>query len=740
MTPSSPLRLALSAAVSIAILVAVFLPSEIYVRNPMEFVSTAGQLIGILLGAALALALALAGPVLIPSSGWRSAYARLLAALFIGLWISGSFLVSDFGIQDGGSFDPARHAHSLAWHSVVFIWIVTAAFLVVTRWPRGFQTAIGIIAAGLLVLSAYHFYLASNDQDQSWTPVEPAEVSRFSQRGNLLIVLMDSFQSDALPEILADQSELGDALDGFTYYPDTLGVAPSTYLTMPAIHSGRQYNNLVTVSEFYDIGVKSGSFFNQLADQGYQVDLVNPITGECPEQTNVCHRQENLLLQLGEVTLSESLRLLDLGVFRVAPGLPKKWLFEGATGPLTRLAGTVSLSGLELRIFQGNKVLDLMAENLSADEGRPTARLVHLFNTHPPYMFDKNCRFTGVARKMDRLRMISQTKCGLAHFVQLLESLKTHEVYDNTMIVLTADTGVGNIYADDDLSSTFASQHGVTPGQRGRLIGGANPVLAIKYPGDRGAIRTVQLQAQLTDIPATVCATLADCQVERGLDLAQEPDQPRQRVYHYYQWKHEYWGMNHIPGLTRFVINGPLWKSGSWSRAIAANLPTRVVSLDFSAQDPPEVFGLGWGEVETNAQGVSKRWAVDRRAELDIPLPQSQDLRLRFQVMAPPSLDAQQMTVYLDGRPLGARAIEASLQHVTIPVPADMVTGPVSRLEFEFSQITTPDEGDSRRVSVSFFQLDVLVPGQDCTGSPPEADEASQSAADGSNTGGDALP
>lgn len=708
MIQTPPIRLALTAAFSISALVFVFLPLEIYLQNPLEFVSTARDLLGSLLYASFGLLLLLGLPALIPLAAWRAGYAGFLAALFIALWASAVFLIPDLGELDGASFDPGRHHKLLAWYSILFICILTAALLVVRKWSQIVQTTVAILGAGLLIISSHHYYLSTTDLVSQWSPVDASEISRFSSHKNLLIVLMDSFQADVLPQILAEQAELEQALEGFVYFPDTLGVAPSTYLTMPAFHSARQYDNLISVGEFYDIGVREGSFMSQLARRGYQVDLINPITGECPELVNICARQENLLLQLDEVTRSEAIRLLDLGLFRAAPGLLKKWLFDGANGPLTRLGNDVALSGLELRIFQGNKVLDIMAENLTRDNGKPTARLIHLFNTHPPYMFDKDCRFSGVSRTMNRVLMTSQIKCGLTWFVQLLSAMKAQGVYENSMIILTADTGLGNVYGDEDLSSSFAVKNGLDPGEFGRLIGGANPVLAIKFPGKVGGFRISNSQAQLTDIPATVCSTLGDCENGLGMDLSEPSTENRRRSYDYYQWKHEYWGLKHVPGLVRYEVEGPLWLADSWSRSFSNNIPTQLAHLDFSETDPPELFGPGWSAIETNKRGISKRWVLSRHAELYLPLPTSKDVSLQLEIMSAPGLDEQKITVYIDDRELGSRMVEPQVQQVTFPVPGEWITKPLSKLDFEFAQSTEPGERENRRVSVSFFQLDVL--------------------------------
>lgn len=701
-------QLTIVAALATSILLCVFLPAEIYRGNPLEFVSATPVLLNGLLPALLLVVIALCAPALLPAKRWRKWYAAMLAAFFFGLWASSVFMVGDFGEMDGGSFDLSRHRKTLTLQSFLFLAVLVVGWRAAYRWPGYALGVSAFLGTGLLIIAGTQFQGSMSEREGTWEPVSFDDIARFSSSKNLLIVLMDSLQSDALAHLLREEPELAGRFDGFEFFPDTLGVAPSTYLTMPGFHSGIEYNNLISVGEYYDIGVRDGSFLNQLGQAGYQVDIVNPINGTCPEASNICTRQENLLLQLEEVNKVELTKLLDLGLLRALPGMTKIWLFDGTNGPIARMKGDISLTGLELRIFQGNLLLSGMADSLHLDDGAPTARLIHLFNTHPPYMFDRKCNFIGVSKQMNRMHMNSQVECGVRWFLRLLEQMRSQGVYDNSMIVLTADTGVGNVYADDDLSSGYAEEHGLKSGKLGRLIGGANPVLTIKYPEASGAIRSSPVQAQLTDLPRTVCAALNDCSIDQGIDLRNAPAEGNVRRYHYYEWKNDYWGLNHVPGLVTYEVDGPLWFESSWSRTFSGAMPEQVLRVAFSDQDSPELFGTGWGNVESNKQGETKRWATDRKAVLYLPLPANEDLTLQFRVMGVPELRNQEMTVLVNGTKLDSRAIEDRLQEVTVSIPSKLVDRPVSTLTLEFSELTAPNNGENRRISVSFFELNII--------------------------------
>ena len=554
------------------------------------------------------------------------------------------------------------------------------------KWPAYLLRGLLVLGIGLTVNTVFNFYSVATRQEGAFKPVNPHEIARFSAEKNALIIVLDTFQSDILQSLIDRNPSYLEALDGFRFFPDTLGVAPTTYLTMPAFHSGVVYDRLESLPRFYDQGVRQDSFLGELAKNHYQVDIVNPIAGVCPENINICENQESLLLNSSQVTDSEASRLADLGIFRAAPGQLKKWVFDGSSGLISRTFNENPLTGLEHRIYNANSILQMIADSINTDAGPPTAKLIHLLNTHPPFMFDAECEFTGVSKAINRHLQTEQTRCAMRWFTYLLDALKKSGVYDNSLIILTADTGAGSIYANDDLSSLYAQDHGVPPGELGRLIGGANPVLAIKLPESRGAMRTSQVQAQLTDIPRTVCESLGDCSNNLGLNLGRDQHEIRERIYQYYQFKHEYWGLDYIPGITQYSVLGPLWLESSWTQSETEGAPQEIFRLDFSADDDARMFGTGWGAVEVENGAVSKRWATASEAELFLPLPEGKSMVLAFKVFRTPGLDGQQLTLSVDDQVIITRPVGEGLSEVHMPLSGSLISDPETRILLEFSE------------------------------------------------------
>ena len=70
-----------------------------------------------------------------------------------------------------------------------------------------------------------------------------------------------------------------------------------------------------------------------------------------------------------------------------------------------------------------------------------------------------------------------------------------------------------------------------------------------------------------------------------------------------------------------------------------------------------------------------------------------------------PDLEDQTMTVKVNGEVVGVRDLGHRIQFVTMKVPAELVSKPVSDVVLEFSRIRLPEPHQRRKISVSFYQL-----------------------------------
>src|SRR6185436_19727519 len=65
----------------------------------------------------------------------------------------------------------------------------------------------------------------------------------FSPTRNVVILVLDTFQTDLFQELLDDDAGLAAKFEGFTYFRNAVGGFPSTAASVPLILTGQYYEN-----------------------------------------------------------------------------------------------------------------------------------------------------------------------------------------------------------------------------------------------------------------------------------------------------------------------------------------------------------------------------------------------------------------------------------------------------------------------------------------------------------------
>ncbi|MET0428674.1 MAG: sulfatase-like hydrolase/transferase [Microvirga sp.] len=356
-------------------------------------------------------------------------------------------------------------------------------------------------------------------------------------------------QSDIFEEIVTGNPALRSALAGFTFYPDTAGVAPTTILSMPAIHSGMEYDPSLTTNASYDAAVHKGSFLNDLARNGYRTTLVNPVRGVCPSEV-LCTSTTALLGGTRASVQEEAAHLLDIALLRLTPLMLKPLVYNDGKWRIARL---IRDERLMHPATKSNAVLVELAEKLAPVSERPTATFLHLIGTHLPVVLNERCQFVGETIPKTRESCKIQVRCALAALQQLLDALHREGLYDQTAIALLSDHG----------TSEMLNARGV-PSPAGMniptMLGIADPTFAFKPFGANEPFHSTQAAISIADLPSIVCGKIGDCQ-------RPSPPPGRERTFNYHAWKRAYARMPRIPNIVPYGITGsPMWAGSTWKQ------------------------------------------------------------------------------------------------------------------------------------------------------------------------------
>ena len=663
---------------------------------------------------------------------WRDFAGPALLALALAFWLIDSFSLRSYPQLDGALAELPMDYANLTLECVVF----GGLLVLLLRARQKFQTPALIFLAVLSVFNAVSTFstlvAAAPGRDRSGHAITSGELFTFSDRKNLLVILMDTFQSDYLQQMLDQDPALSEGLPGFRYYPDTLGTAPSTFMSLPAIHSGRLYDPGQTMSGYFEDAIGTRSVLSRLADRGYQVSLLNPIKHLCPQGV-ACVGRDQLLSDELETGFREALYLLDISLMRSAPELLKNRVLNQGQFLLAPILIPGELAGDSRLAWDDSRILNLFMHEVQVVDGPPRAVFLHLFNTHPPYVLDSDCEVLANQDRFGRTGALRQVGCAMSQLVRLMDVLQSKGVYDQTLVIVLGDHGSSSHLAEADLASANLVPGPGMPGTAPRLVGSANPMLLIKPIGSRQVFQELPVFAQLADLPATICAGLGDCSWNSGIDLfSAGTDKQRKRRFMSYIWENRFWGMGYIPVLDFFTVDGPVHNWASWSREERSVSRIQSGRLNFSEQDDPVHFGPGWGIIEHEENRPSKRWAIDREAELFLNLddenPPGLVWQLNFEVYLPEFIAQQAIGLKVNGVDSGRHELAPGMQVVSFRVPPSALKKGTDTVTLVFDTLIPAAGAESRALALVFTSLTIekICLGESAEGGGREPPNCSQ--------------
>jgi hypothetical protein len=255
--------------------------------------------------------------------------------------------------------------------------------------------------------------------------------------------------------------------------------------------------------------------------------------------------------------------LLDIFLFKSVPDYLKpevynreKWLFLDMSNHNEYLKFQSGVAHLLFKKF---------VEDVSvSDSPKPRYKFFHSLVTHAPTNLGSDCDILD-EEKHAGVTTVDFIKCGLGHFVDLLDKLRALGIYDETMIVLSSDHG--DYWMDESVKFGKFKKRGIPVGVTTR----ASATLAIKPFNARGNVTQTEVPVSLRDIPETILAanglgqkTSPSVAFEPRDVFSVSPTENREREYLHYVWEHKYWAEEVLPPITTYKINGRIKDPQSW--------------------------------------------------------------------------------------------------------------------------------------------------------------------------------
>ena len=564
--------------------VLLYLPGSIYLTNTGEFSLRPGDLVLIFLPAFLFSAVIGVGLVSIFPKVTRRHLVALTFALGLLFWLQGSILVWQYGVFDGRDVQWDEHRINGLIDSP--FWLLLIAFslsmpAVFIRLCRPAAIVILGIQTTLLLYGASVDLSKPDDPTVRNFTIDTSQKYAFAENTNVILIVLDAFQSDVFLEIVSDSPEYAAPLEGFTYFKNAVAGSNYTELAIPALLTGEVYDNSIPRDQFLQEAFLRHSIMVQLIRQGFAVDIY-PWLGWGNESiyfdegiaSNLTRIEGGVATEptFSEKKAKEALHLLDLSMFRVAPHYIKPRVYNDNDWLMTYIASFLVPDGVKSvvstdNLFTIGAMVDRMPAKLPTERGEKAFKYYHLAGVHSPLSVNEDLQFSNATIPFSRENYVRQAKANLRYLADFFAKLKAAGIYDKSLILVIGDHGSGEspeMYIERPGASREPFRLNGTKRNFRRDKARAIPLVLIKPINSQGGFRISEVPVALTSIPATILSEL-----DLGIRLDQESMFRTEAPGDFLRY-HSAFGFNpnqseYVDDITVYEIDGDSWLNESWT-------------------------------------------------------------------------------------------------------------------------------------------------------------------------------
>ena len=451
-------RFALAFAVSLLLVftLLVMAPAEIVVGSAGDLQFTFSEVWLIVAGFALA---ALAVLVLILVVVPKKAFPVVLALVFaLGLcfYVQAMFLNDGLPAADGRSVDWwGEFQMPMVVSAILWIAVFAASIAAVLIRVRETRVVMGIASIALVVVQAIGLVgLVSNQtvsvsDEEGSIAVTEAGLFEVSDKSNVIVFILDYYDTATLERVAAEHPEMLDSMEGFTWYRNSAGVMIPTGFALPYLLTAETPEKDQPIDDYVVTRWTDSTFLKDLKASGYSVGIYTPTYGfeyltreqidsqiyGNADNVRVLHEKE--ISPVGTVKA-----LVKAALYRDMPWALKS-RFRFYTDDINRQVvfigdGTSPEKSVYLmddaRYYEKLKSLGLSVE---PGESKGAFRMIHLNGDHFPYTLNSEGEFVGEGEATKEGQAIGAM--GIVSYY--LEELKDMGLYDNATVIITADHG-----------------------------------------------------------------------------------------------------------------------------------------------------------------------------------------------------------------------------------------------------------------------------------------------------------
>lgn len=368
----------------------------------------------------------------------------VIVALGLGCYVQSLLFNGPLPVADGSSLDLMKFKKITLVSTVVWIALFVGLLLLNAKKKTVCRPLAMIICCCLIIMQGASLVSIGTEQRQLID--ENGEESVLTDEGlfevsgedNVIVFVLDFFDTQVLEQILQDDPNTLDEFTGFTYFKNSTGSMIPTRFGVPFLLTGEMPQDGDTYEGFLEARYDRSTFIEDIANAGYNVDLYTDSL-----RTNKLDSFANNIVTTSELEMDAPrllMALAKMSLYRESPWLLKPFFWFNTD----EINGNSISSDLNPYLMDDIAYGERLAtEGISVAEAGKSFKFIHLLGAHFPYIMDAEGKLAESETDQP-----TQGHGSLMIVANYLKQLKAAGLYDSAAIIVTSDHG--NWYLTDE--------------------------------------------------------------------------------------------------------------------------------------------------------------------------------------------------------------------------------------------------------------------------------------------------
>ena len=362
----------------------------------------------------------------------KNYFVILLFGIGLAFYVQGNFLQLNYGLLDGQSINWNRYTGYGIFNTLIWALCIATPFVIAFFRRELLNKAILFVTMFLLVVQTgtLIFLATISNPNQSQAVLTTNNMYSVSDKQNIIVFILDSFDAKYMEYLLDREPELTDQLDGFTFYSNTVGLYPYTLPSVPCLLTGLIYQNEIPLNTWLDNSFINARLYPILKENNFDIGIYTAselVSDTAIQYIDNMHDFSGQIENIGGFIKT----LYRFTAVKYFPHILKSWVWM-YSGDFYQYQPGGTYYFDDLAFYH-----ELIKNGLSIEADTNSFRLFHLNGSHSPYQYNESVHPVeqGFGNVYD------QSRGALQIVFDYIDFLKEKDVYENTLIIIMADHG-----------------------------------------------------------------------------------------------------------------------------------------------------------------------------------------------------------------------------------------------------------------------------------------------------------